>query len=191
MGVGGELSGAVYQAASLLNQIPDTPTKARCSPRTRICAGSLAVSNWLTLAVVLVFLKDRCARSLFFSFPFSMITTKGELGDVVPQQIKAIYDSWELPGHHLTPPGETLEASDGRRDRPTRHTCQHPRDRTWSTAPQCRNCLIDWQLGCGKLLSAEQNNRYKTPWKRLSENNAYPTGQTKPSGATGGIRSFF
>lgn len=30
MGVGGELNGAVYQAASTLNQIPDTTTRAYC-----------------------------------------------------------------------------------------------------------------------------------------------------------------
>lgn len=37
MGVGGELNGAVYQAVSMLNQIPDTTATVSRSPDSDLC----------------------------------------------------------------------------------------------------------------------------------------------------------
>lgn len=54
-----------------------------------------------------------------------------------------------------------------------------------------RSCCKQASHSCRISLNSHENNRYNPTQTCPKENNAYPTGQTKPSGATGKSDSSF
>lgn len=101
MGVGGELNGAVYQAASTLNQIPETTTTttmACCSPDDDLCQ-LIYCFKLINATFVLFSLMIAFAICSFLSFFNITQPRASSAADIVLQQITPIYDSWLLPGH--------------------------------------------------------------------------------------------